>query len=230
MLLLRSADRVSGTSSDFRVRLNNHPIQGRFTLQHVTIPNSLFTLTSTTNGLAIRIGGVSSSVAITEGQYTAAGLTTAVQTALQTVDATLSCVLSALTNKVTIARGAGNCELLMAQSTIAPILGFAAADTVDATSHTAASVVDPAYRALAFHIVVDAHGATHEIRDAADRHSSFVVPITGNSIDFIQYNVGSAFTQGITFREPTQDLRVRLVDANFDPVDLSGAEWFMLLG
>ena len=227
MLCIQSKDReLGGTSSDFRVKLQQ-PISGVWHLQHALIPNTVLSIRPDNQTLRVQLGGASPVAAqLPVGYYDCWALLTALTTLLQGVDGTLSAAYEPRTARFTVARSAGTFALL--DSGLLPVIGYS--ETAQGTSHTATEVADLTRRQLTFNIVVDCPGVDYGITDTKGRHSSSIIPNTENSLDYVNHNAAQTSVQAIRFRSPVRELRVALMDSEFNAVDLQGAEWHMVWG
>ena len=237
MLAVRSKDRLASTSvssSDFRIQLNQ-PIQGAYYLSHVLIPNTSYPVRADNNTLALMPeGGGLNILTITPGFYTGESLCVAVELAIRgaTGDPNFAVTVSPVTARVTISRGNGNRFALLwagLANSLAPVLGFDPAVSTDlAASHTGTELMDLTHSHLTFNVIVDAPGVSYGITNTRGHHASFMVSNEENSLDYISWDERTRFPQKILFRSPVRELHVSLVDSEFRPVDLNGAEWHML--
>ena len=194
LLAIRSKDREpGGTSSDFRIRLQQ-PIQGAFSLAHVLVPHSMYTVRASCNTLSLSQGGGLHTFEVEPGFYDASSLCAAVEQALRgaTGNPQFACVFSALTGRVTIS-SSSTFSLLWGglANSIAPLLGFDATSTGFATSHTGSGLLDLTHRSLGFQIVVEAPGVAYGVTNTRGHHSSFMI---SNEEDAQQYTVWEAWT------------------------------------
>ena len=224
MLAIRSKDRESGTSSAFRIKLNQ-PARGRYWLSHVLIPNAMYTVRPDCNRLRVSQAGVQTEVAVPSGFYTSTSLLAALETQM----AGFTFALDPVTLRLTIANP-GAFALLWAglENSIAPVLGFPPVDTGLASAHTGTELMDLTYRHLTFNVLVEAPGVDFGVTNTKGHHSSFMVGNTENSLDYIVWDERQRYPQQILFRTPVRELHVSLTDSEFQPVDLNGAEWHMI--
>ena len=232
MLCLRSRDREpGGSSSNFRLRLNQ-PIQGCYWLSHAMIPNSSFNVDQHNSTIAVEVDGEVRTATVLPGHHTSETLIARLESALrQQVDDDLRVQQVALTLRVRIYMLNGRMFRLRFQdlpNSIAPVLGFPRADSVLAPQHEGTELLDLTHDQLTFNVVVSAPGVAFGITNSKGHHSSFQIANEENSLEYVSWNENQFFPQGILFRSPVRELRVQLVDADFRPVDLQGAEWHML--
>ena len=232
MLAIRSRDRASGSSSDFRIKLNQ-PVHGTWVLAHALIPNSSYNARLDNNRLRVQVGDSDPRYVLVDiGHHTAETLVQRLEFALrQQVHDGFRVQMVALTGRLRIYMLENQYfRLLLAglEHSLAKTIGFAAADTVSAPQLESDFLVDLTGDHLTFNIVVDAPGTSFGLVNTHGHHSTFLVPNEENSLEYCSYNARARFPQCVLFRSPTRELHISLKDADHRGVDLNGADWHML--
>ena len=235
MLAIRSKDRdpsTSTSSSDFRIKLSQ-PIRGSYYLSHALISNSMYTVRQNCSAFSLSLqGGGIHAFTLDPGYYTGTTLCAAVELGIRGAmgNSQFGVELSERTGRVTIS-GPIAFSLLWGglENSLAPLLGFSQTSTGFATSHAGTELMDLTHRTLTFNVVVDCPGVDFQITSTMDHHASFLIANEENSLDYISWNERTRYPQRIHFRTPTRQLHISLVDSEFRPTDLNGAEWHLLL-
>ncbi len=68
-LLIKSADRTAGSSSNFKVE-STHIIEGEYMLKHAIIPSTIYNVNQSNNTFVLNEGGAESVIPIPIGNYT----------------------------------------------------------------------------------------------------------------------------------------------------------------
>ena len=223
-LILRSRDRADGESHKFRITLA-HPMQGCWTLEAASIPNSQHQITAANNELLLVKGTATQSIHLPEGYYSHLGLVDALNTALQYEGITAA--YAAQTNTLTFTSGSTHFTFDPIQS-IGPVIGFTQATPQAGT--LVGEPMDLVGPTLCYHVVLDASGCDYPVSDAAGRHATFWIPCNEDSLTHCEYKSGDfRAAQVASFRTPCRELSVRLVDAEHQTVVFCGQEWYMVL-
>lgn len=226
ILLLSSKDRSSGTPEDAVYHLNENELHETHNvmLKDVVIPNTMYNIRASNNTLDYDIGGVPKSVTIPVGFYSLSDLIIALngaQTDLVFGD-------NSFLKKLNVTSGSNS--FIKTSSTIKKVIGVSIQNT-PSTSYTLDSFynLNPTNY---IHILSNLAEA-----DALISSSNKKYPVIA-SIPVL-YSFGSILNQ--TEDKQTQDVSrhisnlnlstidMRLVDDDFQPIELNGSEWFISL-
>lgn len=232
-LLINSADRIAGTSTDFNVPLH-FPLQDikGVKLLSASIPNTIYNVTSSNNTI-YWTRGIARSATITAGAYDVNTLISEIETSLQTVDPaqTYTVTYDQTLMKITIACDAA-IVLTCTNTTNAiwEVVGFNTdSNTASANSHLADNVVRldfPAYLAIRINELLNPGTIS-----TTGYRCNFVVSLAENSSTVETFNVGSDYliNQNYTSNNFINTLNISLRKPTGETIDLNGADWAMLL-
>lgn len=231
LFIVKSADRTSGTSSNF-VWHNKEMSQMLFNIRElelmsVHIPNTIYNIrTGVNNTFTINRG--TNTVTLSAGMYTIDTLVSAVQTALGVTDGatTWTVTYSSTTGRVTIA---GTNAFTITWGTTSPkqALGF----STDTTSNTTVTG-DQSYTLVhpyEIYITILEFGRPIRTTNARD-FPTFVVDVLQPTNNVIIYVADQNTPQKIIFSplKTIDQLTVRLSMYGNESVDLNGSEWAMV--
>ena len=231
-----SRDRVTGTSSDFKVYVNPAVTAvNRISLCNVTFPNTVYNVNSN-NNIIYFFEYVSSSTqltaTITPGAYNYGTLLTAIQTAMNAASVhsfTYTATYSATTFMITIT-STGSFGLSFGTYTtnsIANIIGFTI-NTSNATSQTGNQVIQ-LYQSTFYYIDIREFPIATKSTNSLD-YGTFVINTSVNSGNVEDWNLLNSYHQVQTYEgQNLQELNVRLRDRNNQILNLNGADWSMIL-
>jgi hypothetical protein len=230
-LLIQSADRVSGTTDDFVVKIPPLTDVGQIGLLSASIPNTLYNIT--TNNTIYWTQGTDLSAVIPAGAYSVTDLCLALATAMDAAAGveTYQVSYSPVTMKISII--CTSAMVLRCTTETAAMwyeLGFdTTADTASATSHTADSVLrldPPAFVMISISEITSAEAAT-----TANFWANFCVSMSHNSQYVEVFNENSNFInrQQYTLGAGLNSFRVRLQQPDGASVGLNGGDWSFLL-
>jgi len=238
-LIVRSRDRYTGTPSDFRLKLSER-MQGRYRLAHAALSNTVFTFHETHSKFRFSYEGVTYDATIPYGFYDGNSICEALKDAMcdqigtsNAVTVTYEPRLGRLrVTKLLQAIGQNNeLVILGADASLAHScmrsLGFVTNTWGDADGSVVADqIMDLSAPSIVYHVLIN---NTCSISSAHDgTHASFVFWNTEtNSLGLWDYTQDH-FTQSVLLREPTRELHIRIVDANFKPLPMQG-EWSFVL-
>lgn len=241
--LIRSANRTSGTATDFRMKLEA-PLRiesgGWFRVGAVTIPMSMHSIRAGYNS-AIDVGGANAgTVNLAPGAYTAGTLAAEVEAQLQTLDAGFSCSWSGTALAFTIAHSSTAFTLDWASGANAGAnagyaLGFAPADTASGTSassDSAATLGEP----LAFLVASSKLSSVGPQGLVSKTRGSRLIQRVPNSApagDLLHWTAVRSSTDQLPFQVPDGGLQLGELDFEIYAygdwgsytVDLRGDEW-----
>lgn len=230
-VLIRSKDRLSGTSTNFR---SNHyaPIWGCYKVHNIQIPRTNFNVNSTNNKVYfIDADAVAYTATIIPGSYTSSTLPSALVAAMELVSTqTYTVTFSSTTGKLTITPGAGTISMLFSTYTTATarfLLGFNAENTTAAASITSTNSIDLSYPASVAVSVDEALDTNYGIFKETGSQYSVYVPF---SQAYGAYTDQSSFDiqQKIKLRT-TKSVNIRLLDHDGNEIDLNGVNWEFLI-
>lgn len=247
-LIVRSIDRESGNSSDYRLEFKQSIFALRnenvtLQLKEISIPNTFYTITTGYNDVIdFNLGGVLSAT-ISPGAYTSTSLATELETVMNAASAGgFTVTYSIYTFKYTIAN-VGAFTLLFSTGTnttthsrsLWKILGFTdtnglnAVDTTSGTSATATSIVN-VNTPQSFNIRISGNGGTYSGMTNARSvmYTSIAIPITSQSEGFstmMHYALGQVIR---THQKAISHLQISVVDDDGAVISLNGGEWFMV--
>lgn len=230
-VLVRSKDRLSGTSTNFRLN-HYYPVSGDYKVHNIQIPRTNFNVNSTNNKVYfIDADAVAYTATIISGSYTSSTLPAALVAAMELVSAqTYTVTFSSTTGKLTITPGAGTISMLFSTYSTATaryLLGFEAEDTTAAASVTSTNSVDLSYPPSVAIMINEALDTNYgPFRETGSEYSIYV-PF---SQAYGAYTDQSSFDiqQKIKLRT-TKSLNIRLLDHDNNEIDLNGVNWEFLI-
>lgn len=148
-IFINSRDRISGTSSDFIIKLRDFNFQNvqEFKIIYFSMPYSFYNYSDVlqNNTITIDEGGGPILVTLSNGQYSRFSIITALENALNSAGTnTYTVTIDSTTLRTTIS-ATGNFQILWASgqtSYMYKILGFDPVDTGSSSSHTGANSYD----------------------------------------------------------------------------------------
>lgn len=241
--LIRSADRTSGTATNFRMKLDD-PLRvesgGWFRVGAVSIPMSMHSIRAGYNSAIDVGGGFAATVNISDGAYTAGALAAEVQTQLQTIDAGFSVAWDSSALAFTISHTTTPFTLDWATGANAGAnagyaLGFSPADTASLTtvsSDSAATLGEP----LAFLIASSKLSSVGPQGLISKTRGSRLIQRIPNAFppgDLLHWAAVRSSTDQLPFQVPDGGLQLNEVDFEIYAygdwgvytVDLRGDEW-----
>jgi hypothetical protein len=245
-LVLKSRDRKgyqdgSTRSSNFKLHLKE-PIQGTWRVKTVTIPNSIYSVTSSNNTLFWQTGADYTGT-IPVGNYTGETLATAVALVLNTVGADTYVVsYSATTGKLTFTCDANMSWMFYAENAGTPsadrLLGWpAAGDAADNThipSATATEAPDMISlgNPLSLGVQIQQCSAigyqTGSQTTAEPRTGDLLIPFLAQSGYFNFTEASDTNVQYVKFANNSSYINVKVTDTDTgSEVELNGADWEM---
>jgi hypothetical protein len=236
LIKINSADRIFPTdaSHSFTIESKWLVLEGTYALEAALMPVSAYTISNNNNTINFNENSTNKQGVVANGYYTTSTLPSAIATALTTASggyATYTCTFdTALTQNVTIA-STHSFSLLFgseggaANNSIAPTIGFAAADTTPATSVTGTGVYNLS-PALSFNVVLD---QAAEICTPGGNTMSFTIPVTTNSGGWVYFCPSEYARQSVTFRQPVRRLQIKVVNDSNQLVNLNNVDFYLLL-
>lgn len=220
-ITVRSADRTSGTSTNFEFNIKIGYAIKSARLDNVIIPNSVYNVTSKNNTVPTSLGNAT----ITSGSYDIGGLITALGTALTAVDAGFSITLSSITMKVTIAdANPFKLNFGTGSNSIGTILGFSATDTATGTTFTGTNVYNMLQQPMWY---MSVNAFTRNQQTTSGVNYTFSIPVNENTGNFVTYESNADYEQLIDVNDaqPPSTMRCSLVDSTGTVIDLNGLDW-----
>jgi hypothetical protein len=225
---LQSKKRVSGTPYDFIFKASD-PLVGTYTLKSLVLNNSFFNINSSNNIIYFSENGSNKTCTLTAGFYNATNIASALQTALTTASggyAGYTVTYTATSGKLTVS-STQNFSFTFATNTtnsLGPLLGFNT-DTTAGTTQVADSIMN-LNPILSFNIDIDSHLNVMDMGGYSG--STFVIPNSVNSTDFVIYEPNMGFEQSIVFSQSVSQIRVRVLDDSNQTIPLA-VDWYMIL-
>jgi V8-like Glu-specific endopeptidase len=202
---------------------------GRYALKALYCSVDYENINGHNSKIYFREGGIDKVATLTTGYYTISSLLTEIKSAMDTASGgtnTFTVTRSTLPQRLVIS-GTSAFELTFGTNTAnssAEILGYPAADTSSATSHTATNIINLAsIRSLNF----DFNGFS-SVSDTTGRSYSLVIPITTNTPGVQYYEPTETFPQVINFDIPTRNLSISVRDDDHNVIPLQ-SDWFMII-
>lgn len=241
-LLIRSIDRVSGTSSNFALSLRTPLQEGLYSLDVLQCPNTFYNVASGINNvIPLFENSTQKTATIPPGSYTGATLAVALATALTSASSSYNTYAVAFNSaQMTFtftASGGGNFQFQYGTVSSAlsrgnaQLLGFVkGTDTTAGTSLTSANVCDLTYPTFVF-LKIDQNNS---IATASTQSTntwgggSYIIPCDVNGSGIIYYYKEMYFDQKC-YIYPNSNPTIQLVDMFGNVMNLQGAEWDFLL-
>lgn len=229
-IIIRSADRLSGTSSDnFTINLLQKLEKGTYELVELDIPYTIYPVTANNNRVYIN-DGVLKTIILPVQDYTASQLAAELQTQLLAASVnTATATFNTQTNRITIASGA-SFTMRMASNTdrsAAQVIGFTT-DTVSGTSAVGDQIVN---LSNPNQIIVDITGCasvdSYSNRQTATFNiSAYQAQSFG---DVVNWRRSEGYIQKMNLFEDAMMLQIRLKDGVGNGISLNGSDWLMIL-
>lgn len=236
-VVLRSADRTSGTSANFTLKwksslINEGTGSTKISLLYAQIPHAVHNIDSTNDTIAFNDGTAALIASVAAGIYSASTLASAIATAMTAASSgygglTFTGSFNSSTLLITIsATGNFTLSLTDAHATIAAALGFATTSNLSGAATYTATKISTLYEPSFLEILIDPFAKPGLTSSA--KPFSFIVPVNVNAGDIIEWSTHAGFKQSIVTSELPQSWTVS-VRANGRVVDLHGADWVILL-
>lgn len=229
-IIIRSDDRVSGTTSDnFSINLLQKLEKGTYELVEIDIPYTIYNITANNNKVYIN-DGVLKTITLTVQDYTASQLATELQTQLLAASVnTATATFNTQTNKITISSGA-NFMMKMASNTAnsaAAAIGFTQ-DTANATSAVGDQCVN---LSNPNQIVVDITGCNSLDSFSTRQSATFIISAYQATSfgDLVNWKRTDGYRQKMNLYEDSMMLQVRLKDGSGNSISLNGSNWALIL-
>lgn len=230
-VLVRSKDRLSGTSGNFRLN-NYYPIVGQYRVHNIQIPRTNYNVNSTNNLIYfIDADAVNYTATITPGSYTSSTLASAIVSAMEAQSAqTYTVTFSSTTGKYTFVPGSGNISFLFASNTTNSaryILGFNAEDTTPASSVTSTNSIDLSYTPSVSIFINECLDSNYGLFKEQGSEYSIYVPFVQSYGSYTDLQTND-IAQKIILRN-TKSLNIKLLDHDNNQIDLNGVDFEFLL-
>lgn len=225
LIYLSSAQRDSGTSSNFSISWGTEISMDAIKVVSVTMPNTFYNITTTNNKLISTEGVDREEVSITPGLYNINSLLTALAAAL-TANATLTGTYTAAVDPTTqLITLTSTVAFVIDTTTLAAQLGFTSTPTSSATSHVADELYDISSVRQVF-LQVTGIPVT-SIFNSGFRNILCTVPLVNAEFGQIIHQTYDSDANMITFTDTqfVDTLGFSLVDETGAPVDNNGVEW-----
>ena len=219
-ILVKSIDRISGTSSEFTFK-SNRIMQGTYTVKFLTIPNTIYNVTDNNN--IILVNTMQTTVPV--GHYTSATITAALKVALESVVASVFVVtFNKTTGKITIS--STDVFTLSFPNNFNNLIGFPA--TVSSvTTYTSDKIVKLSKPSLGITIQQASDPIENASNDATI--STLYVPLINVFGEYTTIT-NLDLKQTVEIADRTRLLNIKITDNETnETLDLNGSEWEMLL-
>lgn len=239
--VVRSEDRVSGTSSAFKFNAGGDYRLAQMAVKHidlleVVIPNTIYNIRSGVNNTFTVTHGGSFTVTLTPGIYTIDDLLTEVAARLLVADNTLSwtATYSAKTKKVSISN-VSLTDFTLTFLTTSPDeeLGFPLTNNASTIFSSASGVLTATNvfnvgRPYDLHINIQEFGQTARCTKTYN-NATFVCTFSVNGGTILDWTARDHYDQHCRFTPPRNiyELNVTLKLGNGEIADLNGEEWAM---
>lgn len=233
-LVIQSADRLSGTASEFRVQIPTFAGYGVVALLSASIPNTLYNITVVNNLVYWTRAAVPYSATIPNGAYSVTDLLTALPAAMNNVDTggVYSATYNTVTMKLTLVSTDPTFSLTLSNQTTAAwkVLGF------QSTTNTTAGLIQVADSVIRLdfppHLYIDIGLPGADVVNTQWVRANYIVPMTNISQYVEVYNRSSTFDQlqCYSLGNGVSSLYVRLCRPDGSIADLNGGEFTFVLG
>ena len=225
--IINSADRLSGSVSDFAITINP-AIQkaNKLELSFVTIPNTIYNISSSNNIFYLTIGATDYDIVITPGSYNTSTLSSALAAAiLAATGIVFTITYNSITYKMTIASaGVFDLRLSLRTSSIWNALGFKSTTNLTGlNTYTSDSAIylgpDPFY-------LLQIDLIPSRVYTTSNSYASYVISNNANPDGSINYwTINSTYHIAESISCNIFRMNVRLNKSDGTPVDLNGSEW-----
>lgn len=229
-LVINSADRNSGNSNNYVIKFPSamKNVKG-VKLLSVQLPNTIYNITTSNNGLAFTLGSTLYTFTISPGAYTASTLANIIQTGMTNQVANSWNVSLDTTSLKTVITGTSAFVLNLSNaiSTMNAILGFGTTDTSSATIQTSTNCFN---LGIPTPLYIDIDELGRNISSSDKSLHTFVIQMTQNSTSFANYRTMSDFRQMDNEQfGGLQQFSISLRQRNNLLVDLNNADWNMII-
>lgn len=227
-LLIRSSDRIKGTSSNFEVTLPD--VLNDVTdvaLLNVHIPNTMYNVRLGKNDTIHFFDGTENIATLTPGAYNIITIKNAIEAAMNLVGSQIySFVYSQVLMKITIS-APGN-FIIRGTGTMNYILGLEVLDTASLNTHTAPYVIR---LDMPLNIIINIMELNRSFsRSTNNIHGNFIVTTQGNTQDTMVWNRGTNYPLNNQYQSSgITSFRITLRRSDGEILDLNGGDFEMLL-
>ena len=232
-LVIQSADRLTGTSSDFRVEIPTFARNGKVALLSASIPNTLYNIYSVNDTLSWYDDGEGlHSATLPHGGYGMTDLIAALSEVMEAADPAHTYTISynPVTMKIKV-ESSNEMSLALSEGELLwKVLGFTGTTTTfPSYSHIADSVLrldHPAY------LLIDIGLPAADVVVTNWTRANYIVPME-NISQYVQvYNRSSTFDQlqCYSLGAGVSTLNVRLMRPDGTLADLNGGDWTFVIG
>lgn len=227
--VLRSADRVSGNSGDFKLKTENPIEPGLYRLQNAIIPNTIYNITAGYNDKFYFREGASTyrTATMPEGFYTSSNIAAAVQTQMNAVSSGYTVTLSTLTNRLTIANASSFTINSTSDGSLpnscAPLLGFGTSASSSGTSITAGACINLAFP-LSLLVEINQIATVRTMKNVPV-YGTFLIPLKENSNDIVVFSNNADYESFLRIDSNTVNFDVKLRYLDGTLLSLNGADF-----
>lgn len=225
-LQIRSADRLSGTTTNFVVNLTRPISQKKFKLSYVSVPNYIWNVTTFNNLFQfIDSGSVLRTATITPGYYTTNALLTALQNGMNAL--TTDVFTISTTNFAIVISSTGLFQVNFNTSTLTPYLGFTQRSGLSTPALSLTSQNGPTLSPSTLYVNID--GFSSVIVSTNRVTASFIIPLLANNSQYNTLTEDRLMHQKIKTEERQfTTLHITMTDEFGNPITLLG-EWMFIL-
>jgi hypothetical protein len=231
-LLIKSIDRSSGTSSDFKL-YSKLVLEGTYLLKHAVIPNTIYNVNETNNRFVLNEGGLDIAITLPVGNWASSGTFEAMVGEALTLAGTYTytAVIDPNTHKLVLINNSASLfslDFTQVESRSKQLLGFELDHTGLSYPVMSTGVVNLG-SPVSSGIQLDQSTSRNYENVMTDSAGTIYIPFNTSfgsfkslpSIDLPQY---------VKFERRERYLRVRVVDTSTnEPLDLNGADFELLL-
>jgi hypothetical protein len=227
--LVSSSHRTTGTSDRFTIDFVT-PIEGKFLVKYILIPNTLYNIDEKKNVIAY-FDSANRQVVIPPGSYTGSTLATAIKTAMDATSAptTYTVTYNTINGRLTLSPSVGTFYFrfgTLPTNTAAKVMGFPVEDNAAAASHTSLYPVNLSYpTSLALRIE---EAAVYNLETAENHFFHVYIPF---DVTFGYYRSLGAdvLPQVLRFISRSKRLTIRVYDTDGNAVSLNNGDFEILL-
>ena len=230
LLTLNSKDRISGSSSDFLVKINNPPKNiSQVCLREVILPNSIYNINSSNNMLYFEVGSTGvANLSIPPGFYNTLSLVTKLNERFTAIGVATTVTYDSTNNKYTFTHPSIFNLYFGYNNTLVDILGF---NTINYNNSLNGSITSPRVGNLnsvySLYIIVKELGTPN--LNSKNLHYTFKLSLNANTNTILYQQSKIFYDQRIQLTNVLNsnlgDYNVKLVYDDGNAVDLNGLNW-----
>jgi hypothetical protein len=231
-LILESKDRITLSTANNCVLSINNIVNGKYKLKQFLFQNSCYNITANNNVVYFYENSISKACTLTPGYYTSSGFTSHLKTQIDAASGgynTYTITYSSTTGLISIS--ASNAFKFMfgtnLNNSAAYVMGFEKVDSALATSQVspnALNLVSP------YGLFVDITQVMCNISNpVTSKICSFFVPLVNEFGQLEVFQPSNDQRIEFDFSRITNQIKIKIVDTNFNLNILNGVDWVMIL-